>query len=141
MRRRPRRASIIACSRRADHLISPRTRRSASSCATSCCRCASAPTRTRKTISSACTSTSAPRLAPADPYSLVVFPYALTSDGILMIAAQEDIALIETLAERIAALVLAHARIGAVTVRVEKLDVGSGTVGVEIRRERPAETA
>jgi FolB domain-containing protein len=70
-----------------------------------------------------------------------VFSYDLITDGIRMIAAQDDIALIETLAERIATLVLAHARIAAVTVRVEKLDVGSGTVGVEIRRERPAETA
>jgi dihydroneopterin aldolase len=70
-----------------------------------------------------------------------VFSYDLITDGIRMIAAQEDIAVIETLAERIAALVLADARVAAATVRVEKLDVGSGTVGVEIRRERPAETA
>jgi dihydroneopterin aldolase len=37
--------------------------------------------------------------------------------------------------------VLSHARVCAVTVRVEKLDVGPGAVGVEIRREGPAEMA
>jgi (5-formylfuran-3-yl)methyl phosphate synthase len=82
-------------------------------------------------------------LRPAHPAADMrdVFSYDLITDGIRMIAAQDDIALIETLAERIAALVVAHARIVAVTARVEKLDVGSGTVGVEIRRERPAEAA
>jgi len=44
--------------------------------------------------------------------------------------------MLETLAERIAAVVLAHARAADVTVRIEKLDVGSGTMGVEIRRAR-----
>ena len=37
--------------------------------------------------------------------------------------------------------VLAHPRAASVTVRVEKLDTGSGTVGVEITRDRPAEAA
>jgi FolB domain-containing protein len=67
-----------------------------------------------------------------------VLSYDIITDGIRMVAAQEDIALLETLAERIAAVVLSHARAAGVTVRVEKLDVGSGTVGVEIRRTRPA---
>jgi len=67
-----------------------------------------------------------------------VLSYDIITDGIRMVAAQEDIALLETLAERIAAVVLAHARAAGVTVRVEKLDVGSGTVGVEIRRARSA---
>jgi dihydroneopterin aldolase len=70
-----------------------------------------------------------------------VFSYDLVTDGIRMIVAQEHIALLETLAERIAALVLAHPWGQAVSVRVEKLDVGPGSVGVEIRRERPAEMA
>jgi dihydroneopterin aldolase len=70
-----------------------------------------------------------------------VFSYDVVTDGIRMIVAQEHIALLETLAERIAALVLAHARVSGVTVRVEKLDVGPGAVGVEIRRERPAAMA
>jgi FolB domain-containing protein len=70
-----------------------------------------------------------------------VFSYDLITDGIRMIVAQEHIALLEMLAERIAALALAHPRVSAVSVRVEKLDVGPGAVGVEIRRERPAEMA
>jgi dihydroneopterin aldolase len=70
-----------------------------------------------------------------------IFSYDVVTDGIRMIVAQEHIALLETLAERIAALVLAHARVSGVTVRVEKLDVGPGAVGVEIRRERPAAMA
>ncbi len=70
-----------------------------------------------------------------------VFSYDVVTDGIRMIVAQEHIALLETLAERIAALVLAHARVSGVTVRVEKLDIGPGAVGVEIRRERAAAMA
>lgn len=70
-----------------------------------------------------------------------VFSYDVVIDGIKMIVAQEHILLLEMLAERVAALVLAHARVAAVTVRVEKLDVAPGAVGVEIRRERPAEMA
>ncbi|HEV2954749.1 MAG TPA: (5-formylfuran-3-yl)methyl phosphate synthase [Xanthobacteraceae bacterium] len=66
-----------------------------------------------------------------------VLSYDIITDGIRMVAAQEDIALLETLAERIAAVVLSHARAAGVTVRVEKLDVGSGTVGVKIERARP----
>ena len=70
-----------------------------------------------------------------------VFSYDLITDGIRMIVAQEHIALLETLAERIVALVLAHPWVSAAMVRVEKLDLGPGSVGVEIRRERPAEMA
>ena len=70
-----------------------------------------------------------------------VFSYDVITDGIRMIVAHEHIALIETLAERIAAMLLAHARVMRVTVRVEKLEVGAGGVGVEITRERPAEAA
>jgi dihydroneopterin aldolase len=58
-----------------------------------------------------------------------------------MIVAQEHIALVEMLAERIAAVVLTHPRVVSATVRVEKLDVGPGAVGVEITRERPPEAA
>ena len=70
-----------------------------------------------------------------------VFSYDLITDGIRAIVAQSHIHLVETLAERIAALVLAHPQIVSVTVRVEKLDTGSGSVGVEIVRHRPAEAA
>lgn len=70
-----------------------------------------------------------------------VFSYDLITDSIRMIVAQEHVALVETLAERVAAVVLAHPRVASVTVRVEKLEVGPGAVGVEITRERPAEAA
>src|SRR5947209_14855112 len=63
-----------------------------------------------------------------------VFSYDLITDGIRAIVAQGHIHLVETLAERIAAMVLAHATIESVTVRVEKLEVGPGTVGVQITR-------
>jgi (5-formylfuran-3-yl)methyl phosphate synthase len=70
-----------------------------------------------------------------------VVSYDLIADSIRMIAAQEHIALVETLAERIAALVLTHPRVTSVTVRVEKLEVGPGAAGVEIVRHRPDEMA
>jgi FolB domain-containing protein len=70
-----------------------------------------------------------------------VFSYDVILDGIRMIVAQEHVALIETLAERVAALVLAQHRVVSVTVMVEKLDVGPGAVGVEIVRKRSAESA
>lgn len=81
------------------------------------------------------------RLAHAVEDMRDVFSYDVITDGIRMIVAREHIAFVEMLAERIAALLLAHARVTSVTVRVEKLDVGPGAVGVEITRERPAEAA
>jgi FolB domain-containing protein len=68
-----------------------------------------------------------------------VFSYDLITDTIRVIVAQEHIPLVETLAERIAASVLTHPRVANVTVRIEKLEIGPGSVGVEIVRERPAE--
>lgn len=70
-----------------------------------------------------------------------VFSYDVVIDGIRMIVAHEHIALQEILAERVATLVLGYERVIRVTVRVEKLDIGPGVVGVEITRERPAEVA
>jgi FolB domain-containing protein len=70
-----------------------------------------------------------------------VFSYDVITDSIRMIVAQEHIALVEMLAERVAAVVLTHPRTVSATVRVEKLDVGPGAVGVAITRERPGETA
>jgi (5-formylfuran-3-yl)methyl phosphate synthase len=67
-----------------------------------------------------------------------VFSYDLIKDSIRMVAAQEHIAFIETLAERIAAVILTYPRVAGVTVRIEKLDIGAG---VEIVRERRAEVA
>ena len=70
-----------------------------------------------------------------------VFSYDVVSDGIRMVVAQGHFTLIETLAERIAALILAHPRVVRLSVRAEKLDLGPGAVGVEIERERAAEIA
>jgi (5-formylfuran-3-yl)methyl phosphate synthase len=65
-----------------------------------------------------------------------VFSYDVITDGIRAIVAQGHVHLVETLAARIAALVLAHPQILSVTVRVEKLEVGPGSVGVEITRAK-----
>ena len=65
-----------------------------------------------------------------------VFSYDLITDAIRLIVAQGHIALLEAMAERIAALLLGHLRIASVTVRIEKLDIGPGAVGVEIVRAR-----
>jgi len=70
-----------------------------------------------------------------------VFSYDVITDSIRMIVAQEHIALVEMLAERVAAVVLTYPRVVSATVRVEKLDVGPGAVGVAITRQRPGETA
>lgn len=70
-----------------------------------------------------------------------VFSYDVITDSIRIVAAQEHIGLVEILAERIAALILTHHQVVSVTIRVEKLDVGPGSVGVEIMRERSAEKA
>lgn len=69
-----------------------------------------------------------------------VFSYDVITDGIRIITAGH-ISLVEALAERVAAFVLAHPRAVSVTVRIEKLDVGPGAVGVEIVRERLADVA
>jgi dihydroneopterin aldolase len=70
-----------------------------------------------------------------------VFSYDVITDGIQMIVSLGHVALTETLAERIAALMLEHPRVVRATVRVEKLDLGPGAVGVTIERERTAEIA
>ena len=60
-----------------------------------------------------------------------VLSYDVITDSIRMIAARGHVSLVETLAEQIAAAVLAHPRAAHVTVRVEKLETGSGSVGIE----------
>jgi len=70
-----------------------------------------------------------------------VFSYDLITDAIRMIVAQEHIPLVEMLAERIAAVMLTHRRVTSVTVRVEKLEIGPGGIGVEIVRRWPEEVA
>jgi (5-formylfuran-3-yl)methyl phosphate synthase len=70
-----------------------------------------------------------------------VVSYDLITDAIRMIIAQEHISLIETLTERIAALILTHPRVSTVTVRAEKVGAGPSGVGVQIVRRRPKEIA
>jgi dihydroneopterin aldolase len=70
-----------------------------------------------------------------------VLSYDVITDGIRLMTSDGHVALVETLAERIASFVLDHPRVLRVTVRVEKLDVGPGRVGVEIERRRGGEKA
>jgi 7,8-dihydroneopterin aldolase/epimerase/oxygenase len=72
-----------------------------------------------------------------DDPSLVV-RYEKVTDGIRALCTEQHIKLLETLAERLAALCLEYPRVQAVTVRIEKLDVFTDveSAGVEIVRER-----
>ena len=67
-----------------------------------------------------------------------VFSYDIVSDGIRMLVEAGHVVLVETLAERIAAMLLEHPRVVKVCVTLEKLDTGSGAVGVSIERTRAA---
>lgn len=68
-----------------------------------------------------------------------VFSYDVIMDGIRAIVARGHVMLAETLAEQVAAYVLESPRVTRVTVRVEKLELGPGGVGVEIERKRARE--
>jgi (5-formylfuran-3-yl)methyl phosphate synthase len=81
------------------------------------------------------------RLARAAEDIRDVFSYDVITDAIRMIVAQEHISLVEVLAERIAAVLLTYSRVASVTVRVEKLEVGPGGIGVEIVRRWPKQFA
>jgi dihydroneopterin aldolase len=70
-----------------------------------------------------------------------VFSYDVLTDTVRAVVADGPVQLVETLAERIASRLLEHAAIVRVKVRVEKLDLGPGGVGVEIVRERAAARA
>lgn len=70
-----------------------------------------------------------------------VFSYDLVVDAIRLILSRGHVALVETLAEEIVAALFAHPRVFGVAVRVEKLDVIDGSVGVEIRRDRAVAAA
>ena len=65
-----------------------------------------------------------------------VLSYDIITDAIREIVASGHVTLAETLAERVAAAVLAHPAARRVNVRVEKLDVIDGSVGAEIVRRR-----
>ena len=70
-----------------------------------------------------------------------VYSYDLITDAIARIVAEEHIDFVETLAERIGREVLRDPRAGRVTVKVEKLEIGPGGVGVELTMERPDRAA
>lgn len=65
--------------------------------------------------------------------------YNQVVDGIERIIAEGHINLVETLAERIAAMTLADPRVESARIRVEKLDAvaRAASVGVEIERHKP----
>jgi 7,8-dihydroneopterin aldolase/epimerase/oxygenase len=84
----------------------------------------------------------APPVPLDDRYENVVC-YDEVVSAVRRLVAAGHVNLIETLAERIAALCLADPRVGRATVRVEKLDVyaDAAAVGVEIERfKSPART-
>jgi FolB domain-containing protein len=70
-----------------------------------------------------------------------VFSYDVIMDGIRTIVSRGHVELSEALAEQVAAVVLEDPRVMKVTVRVEKLELGPGGVGVEIERKRAQEQA
>lgn len=65
-----------------------------------------------------------------------ILSYDTITDAIAAELAAERLNLLETLAERVAARVLAEPQAVRVFVRIEKLDRGPGTLGVEIVRAR-----
>ncbi len=75
-----------------------------------------------------------PEAAPSDMAG--VFSYDIIIETIRVLAARGHVTFVETLAEDLAARLLTHPQLGAVTVKVEKLDVIEGAVGVVIRRDR-----
>ena len=66
-----------------------------------------------------------------------ILSYDLLLDAIHDEMAGRRINLLETLAEGIAARVLAHAGIAQIQIVIEKLDRVSGTLGIDITRRRP----
>ena len=67
-----------------------------------------------------------------------VVSYETMANGILAIADEGHVNLVETLAERIAGMCFDDQRVDSVRVRIEKLDIleNAGSVGVEIERFR-----
>ena len=65
-----------------------------------------------------------------------VVSYDLICDAIQMVLARGHVAMVETLAEEISQALLRDTQIVRTRVRVEKLDVIKGSVGIEIQRER-----
>lgn len=67
-----------------------------------------------------------------------IYSYDLMMDAVRGIVARGHVDLVETIAEELAATILMDSRVAAVTVKVEKLDLGPEAAGIEIRREASA---
>lgn len=67
-----------------------------------------------------------------------VFSYDLIIDAVRLVLSRGHVDLVEILAERVADALLAHPKVHRVRIRIEKLEVTEGSVGVEITREREA---
>ena len=74
---------------------------------------------------------------PAAPRDMSdVFSYDIIIETIRVRTARAHVVFVEALAEDVAAALLEHAAVRSATVKVEKLDVVDGAVGIEIRRRR-----
>lgn len=67
-----------------------------------------------------------------------VFSYDIIIETIRVLAERPHVAFVETLAEEVATTLLSYPALTSVTVKVEKLDVIDGAVGIETTRRRPA---
>jgi dihydroneopterin aldolase len=65
-----------------------------------------------------------------------VFSYDIIIETIRVLAERPHVTFVETLAEELAVSLLAYPQMRAVTIKVEKLDVIEGSVGIVIRRDR-----
>ena len=65
-----------------------------------------------------------------------VFSYDIIIETIRMLASRAHVTFVETLAEELATRLLAYPQLSVVGVKVEKLDVIEGAVGIAIRRDR-----
>lgn len=65
-----------------------------------------------------------------------IYSYDLVMDAVRRLTERGHTDLVETLAEDLAADLLGDGRVARVMVRVEKLDLGPESVGIEIRRDR-----
>ncbi|WP_158807093.1 dihydroneopterin aldolase [Beijerinckia sp. L45] len=75
---------------------------------------------------------------PAEPPTDMrgVFSYDIIIETIRVLAARAHVTFVETLAEELAATLLAYPQLTLVSVKVEKLDVIEGSVGIVITRDR-----
>lgn len=81
------------------------------------------------------------RTAAADDDLRNIVSYDLIIDAIERLVGMGHVDLLETLAERIADEMLRYDQVVRMTVKVEKPDMARGTVGIEIVRTRPGESA